>query len=80
MRSTRRTFLTVAGSTTVVALAGTIPAFLRRAAAAEAASDGENVLVIVQLSGGNDGLNTVPLSNRIFNHSLIGIRVIWGNV
>ena len=59
MQTTRRTFLTVAGSTTVVALSHQIPAFLRRAAARQTTDSGDNVLVVVQLSGGNDGLNTV---------------------
>jgi len=42
----------------VWALGASVPAFLRRAAAFDNAADGR-VLVIVQLSGGNDGLNTV---------------------
>jgi len=64
MPTTRRSFLTLAGSTTVVALSHQMPAFLRQAAASAELSGnknkaGENVLVVVQLSGGNDGLNTV---------------------
>lgn len=63
MQTNRRTFLTVAGSTTLVALAPTIPGFLRRAVAYEnaqgKAAAGERVLVVIQLTGGNDGLNTV---------------------
>ena len=60
MLTTRRNFLTNNGSATVVGLSSQIPCFLRRAAdAAEADKDGENILVVVQLSGGNDGLNTV---------------------
>jgi len=51
--------MSLAGSATVVALSPTIPAFLRRAAAASDVASGETVLVVVQLTGGNDGLNTV---------------------
>lgn len=59
---TRREFLRNA---TLLALAGTAPAFLLRSArAAEAGARGEPVLVVVQLAGGNDGLNTVvPFTN-----------------
>ena len=47
----------------VISLAGTMPSFLTRFARAETATQpgvsNDNVLVVVQLSGGNDGLNTV---------------------
>jgi uncharacterized protein (DUF1501 family) len=63
MRITRREALRVGlRSSSLVALgAATVPAFLGRTAArAGMASDrGERVLVVVQLLGGNDGLNTV---------------------
>jgi uncharacterized protein (DUF1501 family) len=53
---TRRTFLK---TSPLLALAPTLPAFLARTArAAEAARDAR-VLVVVQLDGGNDALNTV---------------------
>lgn len=56
----RRTFLSQVsrGAAAVVSLGGLAPRFLLQAAAAEAADD-QRVLVVVQLSGGNDGLNTV---------------------
>ena len=54
MNLTRREFLRVS---TLAALAPFTPAILQRAALA--AGDGHNVLVVVQLSGGNDGLNCV---------------------
>jgi len=62
MPSHRRSFLktSLAASTLVSMGAPTIPGFLSqsaRAAAAEKAND--RVLVVVQLLGGNDGLNTV---------------------
>src|SRR5262245_39392995 len=54
--STRRDFLKTAA---LVALTPTVPAFLaRRARAARPKKDGR-VLVVLQLTGGNDGINTV---------------------
>lgn len=59
MRSNRRDFLkTTLGTSALVSLGATAPEFLRAAAAA-GTGDKETVLVVVQLSGGNDGLNTV---------------------
>jgi uncharacterized protein (DUF1501 family) len=56
----RRAFLrTSLQTSTLIALAPSIPAFLAQAArAAEPARDGR-ILVVVQLDGGNDGINTV---------------------
>ena len=56
----RREFLRAGlRSSTLVALAPTIPGFLADTArAAEATRDGR-VLVVIQLDGGNDGINTV---------------------
>src|SRR5438309_1449566 len=69
MRTTRRDFLrfSLAGSS-MVALTGAVPNFLGRAAAqapqAQQAGARDTILVVVQLTGGNDGLNTViPHSN-----------------
>jgi uncharacterized protein (DUF1501 family) len=60
MHTNRRDFLrTVAQSATVISLGTHLPGFWRQAAAAEHASKGDTVLVVLQLSGGNDGLNTV---------------------
>lgn len=42
----------------LLSLAPTIPAFLRSASAAPRESSGK-ILVVIQLSGGNDGLNTI---------------------
>ena len=54
----RRHFLK--NSTGLVAIGATVPAFLSRAIAAAGRQDpGQRILVIVQLAGGNDGLNTV---------------------
>ncbi len=58
--STRRRFLQqTLGASTVISVGGMAPRFWLEAAAAEPDTDGETILVVVQLSGGNDGLNTV---------------------
>src|SRR5262245_22873028 len=62
MSWSRRRFLdTTLSSSTLVAMgATTVPTFLTRSAtAARAAKPTERILVVVQLLGGNDGLNTV---------------------
>ncbi len=61
MQSSRRQFLSAAlGSTAVLSFQGWAPSFLLEAAAAsDAKAQDDNILVVVQLSGGNDGLNTV---------------------
>ncbi len=56
MRHTRRAFLRTSA---LLALAPTIPAFLARSVRAAATEREGRVLVVVQLSGGNDGINTV---------------------
>lgn len=57
--STRRDF--IRQSTGLLALGATLPTFLTQAALAAGNTSGSDapVLVIIQLSGGNDGLNTV---------------------
>ena len=61
MSLSRRDLLKSAvGTSTLFALAPTMPAVLQRTAAAAAASRRrDTVLVVLQLSGGNDGLNTI---------------------
>src|SRR5271166_1904028 len=62
MSLSRRQFLDMSlSSSTLVAMGGTtIPTFLGRSAqAATAGKTNERILVVVQLLGGNDGLNTV---------------------
>jgi uncharacterized protein (DUF1501 family) len=59
---TRRGFLTTAP---LLALAPAVPAFLARTARAAAPQRDGRVLVIVELTGGNDGLNTlVPFADE----------------
>ena len=58
--TTRRAFLQGSlSSAALVALAPAVPQFLVSASARAAENKGGTVLVVVQLSGGNDGLNTV---------------------
>ena len=58
--STRRDFLGAAlSSSSLIALAPTVPGFLARTARAAAPLRDSRVLVVVELSGGNDGINTV---------------------
>jgi uncharacterized protein (DUF1501 family) len=64
MQPTRRDFLRLGlGASTLLTCGASVPVFLARSANALAAEPGSkakgNVLVVVQLNGGNDGLNTV---------------------
>ena len=52
----RRDFLK---RSTLLALAPTVPGFLTRTARATAPERDGRVLVVIQLDGGNDGINTV---------------------
>jgi uncharacterized protein (DUF1501 family) len=53
---TRRDFLK---TSTLLALAPTVPGFLAQTARAAKLERDSHVLVVVQLDGGNDGINTV---------------------
>src|SRR5947208_6679135 len=53
---TRRDFLR---SSTLLALAPTVPGFLAHTARAAQTERDARVLVVIQLDGGNDGINTV---------------------
>jgi uncharacterized protein (DUF1501 family) len=64
MQPTRRDFLRLGLGTSALLACGTsVPSFLARSASALAAAPGtankDNVLVVLELTGGNDGLNTV---------------------
>lgn len=66
--TTRRDFLT---QSTLLGFGATVPAFLGRSALALApaiaAGSKDTILVVVQLTGGNDGLNTViPFKNETY--------------
>src|SRR2546423_3699 len=69
MRVSRREVLRVGlGGLGVITLGGTMPAFLSKFAYADAVANSkvanDNILVVIQLSGGNDGLNTVIPTNQ----------------
>jgi len=56
----RRNFLNATlRSSSLIALAPTVPGFLAQAARAAAPEQDSRVLVVIQLDGGNDGINTV---------------------
>lgn len=58
--TTRRQFLSAAvGSTALVGLAPRVPDFLLAACDPAIAAKSDKILVVIQLSGGNDGINTV---------------------
>src|SRR4029450_2069783 len=66
--TTRREFLKVSS---LIGLGATVPAFLARTALAapDASKPGakDTILVVVQLTGGNDGLNTViPFKDELY--------------
>jgi uncharacterized protein (DUF1501 family) len=74
---TRRAFLARGlRDSTLIAMAPTLPGFLARTAwAAEAARDGR-ILVVVQLDGGNDGINTVvPFKDEGYTRYRKAIRL-----
>ncbi len=85
MESSRRAFLKQVGAAGVVSLGAAAPSFLTRAAwAAEAnnkpSPDGR-ILVLVQLAGGNDGLNTViPHGDDAYHKARPGIGLSPGTV
>jgi uncharacterized protein (DUF1501 family) len=82
MKTSRRKFLaTVAGGSAVVSLSGPLPRFLAHAAAAETAKGGDTILVVVQLTGGNDGLNTVvPFRHDVYRKARPKLAIPVGDV
>ena len=56
---TRRDALKLLGGSSLLALSPTVPGFLARTARAASPTKDGRVLVVVQLDGGNDGINTV---------------------
>ena len=79
MRSSRRDFLKSAlGGTVLATTSAGVPPFLARAARAAEASarPDETVLVVVQLTGGNDGLNTVvPHADDQYGRNRLTLRL-----
>src|SRR5262245_26345629 len=72
MKTTRRELLRVGlGGIGVLSIGGSVPMFVQKMAFANSAVgtsvSNDNILVVVQLSGGNDGLNTiVPTGNDLY--------------
>jgi uncharacterized protein (DUF1501 family) len=71
--TSRRKFLAAVSAAAAASTSGLIPfaprvpGFLLESAAYGAEKSGERILVVVQLSGGNDGLNTVvPYTNELY--------------
>jgi uncharacterized protein (DUF1501 family) len=79
--TTRRSFLkTSLGTSAVVSIGAAAPQFLLRAGAADSRPNDETVLVMVQLSGGNDGLNTVsPFSESAYRKARPTLAVQAGD-
>lgn len=77
MTFSRRQFLSsAAGSTALVALSRAVPGFLLHAAEQQNKSSGQQVLVVVQLSGGNDGLNTiVPFTDPEYKKNRFALAI-----
>ena len=77
MHTSRRRFLqSTLGASTLVSTAAAVPNLFTRTALAAAKQPGERVLVVVQLSGGNDGLNTVvPYTDELYEQNRIALRI-----
>jgi len=82
MSATRRRFLqSTLGASALLSTSTTVPWLLGRTAQAvergpRGKSGGERVLVVVQLSGGNDGLNTVvPYADDSYAKNRIALRI-----
>ena len=84
MLSTRRDFLRAAlGTSTLMSLTSAAPDFLLRSAQAAATrpNDRDTVLVVLQLTGGNDGLNTVvPYADDAYGRSRTTLRLPTGEL
>lgn len=82
MSSNRRDFLKLLGTAGVVSLTGPAPGLWARALGAETAgTKGERVLVLIQMAGGNDGLNTVvPYTDDAYNKARPALAIGKGAV
>ncbi len=79
---TRREFLaTGLKGAGLLAASSFVPGFITRTAAATGAGRDSTILVVVQLSGGNDGLNTViPFGNDLYAAARPTLRLKGGEV
>lgn len=70
MISRRRFLSTASAAPLAVTFGSLLPDFLLRAAEPGATKETDRILVVVQLTGGNDGLNTVvPYSNELYRRA-----------
>lgn len=75
---TRRSFMT---QSALISLSPLAPAFLSRAFANQPAQPDERILVVVQLDGGNDGLNTViPFADENYARFRSELRIPTADV
>ncbi len=77
MRITRREFMSRSvGGATLLASGATLPGFLSRTALAATPDRDGRILVVIQLTGGNDGLNTVvPYADDLYHRARPTLRV-----
>jgi uncharacterized protein (DUF1501 family) len=78
MYASRRRFLkTTFGASALLSMGLEVPGFLTRTAlAADSAAAKDRVLIVVQLSGGNDGLNTViPYADDGYRRNRVVLRI-----
>ena len=76
LTSNRREFLKQFGAASVVSLGVTPPRLLIQAAEASSANSDQRVLVMIQLAGGNDGLNTlIPYGDDAYYKARPGIGI-----
>jgi uncharacterized protein (DUF1501 family) len=74
--TTRRDALKILGGSSLLALAPTVPGFLARTARAAVPTKDGRVLVVVQLDGGNDGINTVvPFADEGYERHRKALRI-----
>ena len=74
--STRRGFLSSGAGLGLFALGARAPLFWRRAAKAAEPKPGLPILVVIELSGGNDGLSTVvPFADDLYANARPTLRI-----
>ena len=74
--SNRREFLAQGTGLGILALGAPVPLFWQRAAGAAEPKRGLPILVVIELSGGNDGLNTVvPFADDLYAKARPTIRI-----
>lgn len=80
--TTRREFMQRLGTAGIVTLGPAIPQFLTRAAeTSPLAARDRRVLVLIELTGGNDGLNTlIPYDDPAYQKARPGIGIAKGEV